>query len=316
MVMNLPPAHRVRRLRRRTSPSTPVGRARRGRPILAALSVVLALGAATPASANEYTINACQADRTNYSTQAFADFATRGMMSPKGGVGKTAAAFLVGNLLASHLKLRAIAVDANPGFGTLGWFGPDHGQVGSSLTELLDDAGRLGTAAEVRRYVARLPSGLHLLASSHDTTGGAQPGPDGYGELIAFLSCFYETVVVDLGSGVTSPLARLAIDRADQIVLVTTPDQLTATLAVHALDQLDRERTTVVVNRTHPRLAPELRAIEECLDRRDARPPVTLPNDARLAVMLDSGAYSLEALDRRTRLSVKRLGLAVAERLV
>jgi MinD-like ATPase involved in chromosome partitioning or flagellar assembly len=236
--------------------------------------------------------------------------------SPKGGVGKTTAAFLVGNLLASHLKLRAIAVDANPGFGTLGWFGPDHGQVGSSLTELLDDAGRLGTAAEVRRYVARLPSGLHLLASSHDTTGGAQPGPDGYGELIAFLSCFYETVVLDLGSGVTSPLARLAIDRADQIVLVTTPDQLTATLAVHALDQLDRERTTVVVNRTHPRLAPELRAIEECLDRRDARPPVTLPNDARLAVMLDSGAYSLEALDRRTRLSVKRLGLAVAERLV
>jgi MinD-like ATPase involved in chromosome partitioning or flagellar assembly len=236
--------------------------------------------------------------------------------SPKGGVGKTTAAFLVGNLLASHLKLRAIAVDANPGFGTLGWFGPDHGHVGSSLTELLDDAGRLGTAAEVRRYVARLPSGLHLLASSHDTTGGAQPGPDGYGELIAFLSCFYETVVLDLGSGVTSPLARLAIDRADQIVLVTTPDQLTATLAVHALDQLDRERTTVVVNRTHPRLAPELRAIEECLDRRDARPPVTLPNDARLAVMLDSGAYSLEALDRRTRLSVKRLGLAVAERLV
>jgi MinD-like ATPase involved in chromosome partitioning or flagellar assembly len=236
--------------------------------------------------------------------------------SPKGGVGKTTCAFLVGNLLASHLKLRAIAVDANPGVGTLGRFGADYVGAESSLTELLANAGRLGTAAELRRYVARLPSGLHLLPSSHDTTRGAHPGPDGYGELIAFLSCFYETVVLDLGSGVTRPLAQLAVDRADQIVLVTTPDQLTATLAIHALDQLDRERTTVVVNRTHPRLVPELRAIEECLARRDAPQPVTLPNDARVAMMLDSGTYSLEALDRRTRVPVKRLGLAVAERLV
>jgi MinD-like ATPase involved in chromosome partitioning or flagellar assembly len=284
--------------------------------VLAALSVVVALGTTTPATAAEYTINACQADRTNYSTQAFEDFATRGMVSPKGGVGKTTSAFLTGNLLASHLKLRAIAVDANPGFGTLGQFTADSARAEAPLAELLEHADHLGTAAELRRYVARLPSGLHILAASHDVTHGANLGPDTYGELVALLSCFYETVLLDLRSGVTSPLARLALDRADQMVLVTTPDQVTATLAIHALDQLDRERTTVVVNRTHPRLAPELRAIEEGLARRDAPPPITLPNDRRLAMMLDSGTYSLEALDRRTRLPVKRLGLAVAERLV
>ena len=237
------------------------------------------------------------------------------VVSPKGGVGKSTSALLAGNLLASHLKLRAIAVDANPGFGSLGRFGADSVGAASSLAELLDSADRLGTAAELRRYVVRLPSGLHLLAPSHDITDGTQPGPDGYGELVALLSCFYETVLLDLGSGVTSRLARLAIERADHLVLVMTPDQLTATLAIHALDQLDRGRTTVVVNRTHPRLAPELRAIEECLARRDAPRPVSLPDDRRLAMMLASGTYSLEALDRRTRLPVKRLGLAVAERL-
>ena len=42
------------------------------------------------------------------------------IVSPKGGVGKTAATYLAGNVLASHLKLRAIAVDASSGFGTLG----------------------------------------------------------------------------------------------------------------------------------------------------------------------------------------------------
>lgn len=238
------------------------------------------------------------------------------VVSPKGGVGKTASAFLAGNLLASHLKLRTIAVDAHPGFGTLGRCAPDSVRAESPLAELLEHADRLRTAAELRRYVARLPSGLHILAASHDVTPTADLGPDTYGELVALLSCFYETVLLDLGSGVTSPLARLALDRADQIVLVTTPEQLTATLAIHALDQLDRDRTTVVVNRTHPRMAAELRAIEECLARRDASAPVTLPDDPRLAMMLDSGTYSLEALDRRARLPVKRLGLAVAERLV
>jgi MinD-like ATPase involved in chromosome partitioning or flagellar assembly len=284
--------------------------------VLAALSVVAAPGTATPATAAEYTINACQADRTNYSTQAFEDFATRGMISPKGGVGKTTTAFIAGNILASHLKLRAIAVDANPGFGTLGLFTANSVGAELSLAELLDHADRLGTAAELRRYVARLPSGLHLLASSRDLAHRSNLGPDAYGELVALLSCFYDTVLLDLGSGVTSPLARLALDRADHMVLVTTPDQLTATLAIHALDQLDRERTTVVVNRTHPRLAPELRAIEECLAGRGVGQPMTIPDDRRLAMMLHSGTYSLEALDRRTRLPVKRLGLAVAEQLV
>jgi MinD-like ATPase involved in chromosome partitioning or flagellar assembly len=236
--------------------------------------------------------------------------------SPKGGVGKTSTAFLLANVLASQLKLRAIAVDGNRGFGTLGRLTPESRRAEPSMAELLDDADQLGTAAELRRYVARLPSGLHLLASPADPSLTASLGPDAYGELVALLSCFYETVILDLASGMTGPLAQFALERADQVVLVTIPEQLTATLAIHALEQLDRERTTVVVNKAHPRLAPEVQAIEECLARRDLRRPVTLPDDRRLATMLDTGTYSLEALDRRTRLSVKRLGLAVAELLV
>jgi MinD-like ATPase involved in chromosome partitioning or flagellar assembly len=235
-------------------------------------------------------------------------------LSPKGGVGKTTSGFLIGNVLASHLKLRAVAVDASSG-GTLGRFAPDSARAAASPADLLDNADRIGTAAELRRFVTRLPSGLHLLAAPHDAARASGLGPDSYGELVALLSCFYETVLLDL-SGVTTPLARFALDRADQAVLVTTPDQLTATLSLHALDQLDHERTTVVVNRSHPRLVPELRAIEECLARRGARRPVAVPDDRRLATMLHTGTYSLEALDRNTRLAVKRLGLAVAERLV
>ena len=47
------------------------------------------------------------------------------LISPSGGVGKTTCAFVIANLLASHLKLRTVAVDANPGFGSLAQLVPD-----------------------------------------------------------------------------------------------------------------------------------------------------------------------------------------------
>jgi MinD-like ATPase involved in chromosome partitioning or flagellar assembly len=237
------------------------------------------------------------------------------VISPKGGVGKTTSAFLVGNLLASHLRLRAIAVDASPG-GTLGRLPDEFSRAACSPADLLDRASDIATAAELGRHVARLPSGLHVLGAAHDAACSPPLESDRFGELVALLSCFYETVVLDLGPGVTGPLARLAVERADHVLLVTTPDQLTATIAIHALDQLGHERTTVVVNRSHPRRLPELRAIEDCLARRGAHRPLVLPDDRRLATMLHTGTYSLEALDRSTRLAAKRLGAAVAERLV
>ena len=43
---------------------------------------------------------------------------------------------------------------------------------------------------------------------------------------------------------------------------------------------------------------------------------ITIPQDEDLAVMLDIGVYSLDALDRPSRVAIKRLGLAVAEQLV
>ena len=72
---------------------------------------------------------------------------TVAVMSPKGGVGKTTATFLIGNLLASHLRLRSIAVDANRGFGTLAALAPPGRRSERSLADVIDDAETLNTAA-------------------------------------------------------------------------------------------------------------------------------------------------------------------------
>ena len=82
------------------------------------------------------------------------------LISPSGGVGKSTCTFLIANLLASHLKLRVVAVDVNPGFGSLAQLVPDSRRSGRGLNDLLADAERLLTASELGPYVARLRSGL------------------------------------------------------------------------------------------------------------------------------------------------------------
>jgi cellulose biosynthesis protein BcsQ len=225
---------------------------------------------------------------------------TVAVVSPTGGVGKTTSAFLVGNLLASHRRLGVVAVDANPDFGTLADLAPES-SIERSLADLLADMDEVATAAQLRGYVSRLPSGLHLLAAPHTAVT-----PQEYGRLLAFLSMFYEVVILDLGSGLTAPIARLAIERADQLVLVTTPDPVAAQLVISALDHLDQERTTVLINQARSPVPGHRRLPRS----------VVLPHDEQLQLMLESGDYSLAALPREVRLPIKRLALAVSERLV
>ncbi|MBV8217721.1 MAG: hypothetical protein JO325_04605, partial [Solirubrobacterales bacterium] len=73
----------------------------------------------------------------------------------EGGVGKTTVTFLIGDLLASRLKLRAIAFDANPDFGTLATVAPEVAASYHSLADLLAVMPRLSSGAELWPYVSR-----------------------------------------------------------------------------------------------------------------------------------------------------------------
>lgn len=224
-------------------------------------------------------------------------------MSPAGGVGKTTCAFAAGTVLASHLKLRTIAVDVGPGFGTLAQLVPERRRAERGVEDLLADVHRLFTAAELGPYVSKMSTGLHVLAGRHEQ--GLDP--DECAELLALLSCFYEAIVLDVGTGVVGPTPTLVANRADQIVLVTTPDRMASAGTLHARAHLRHpERITVAINRSD----------------RDARgedrpyPAVAIPDDHQLAAMLASRTYSLGAANHPTRTAIKRLGLAVAEQLV
>jgi len=234
-------------------------------------------------------------------------------LSPKGGCGKTTSTFLAGNVLASHLRLRALAVDLNPDFGTLADLAPDRARAPLSLVDLLRDKEQIGSPGELRPYVSRLPSGLHLLAAPPDPAVMAQMTPELYGELLAFLRRFYEVILLDLGTGVTAPIATFAVEHADQVVVVTTPEWITNTKVQIALSHLRLENTTLVLNKVEGSAG--LEATERQFSRQRLSQRVSVPADLQLKTMLDSGTFSLSGLGRSTRVPIKKLGLAVASQL-
>lgn len=246
---------------------------------------------------------------------------TVAVLSPKGGVGKTTCTFLVGNLLSAELKLRCVAIDANPDFGTLGSLAPDSSRSSSSLAELYGSMGRINSSAELRPFVSALPTGLHIIAAPPHAEVMAEMTPELYRRLTSFLSDFYEVVLLDLGTGITGPLARFGVEQADQTVVVTTPEFVTAQTVLSALHHLEGtegsgNRLTVVLNQAPPGQGADHGAIQAEFRSHQIARHVTIPYDQRLRAMIDSGTYRLEGLGRPTRMPVKELGLAVAEQLV
>jgi len=244
---------------------------------------------------------------------------TIAVLSPKGGVGKTTCTFILGNLMSSHLQLRCLAIDANPDFGTLGALARDDYRSEHSLADVVAAMNRITSAAELRPFVSALPTGLHVLAAPAHAEVMAEMTPELYGQLTAFLSRFYEIILLDLGTGITGPIAQFAISRADQTVVVTTPEWVTATTVLGALRHLEGEQASkliVVLNQAPRSGSGDREVIEEEFRRQRVGRLVTIPYDARLRTMLDSGTYSVEALERATRMPVKQLGAAVGAELV
>ncbi len=241
---------------------------------------------------------------------------TIALLSPKGGVGKTTLSFVLGDLLASQLHLRVLALDVNPDFGTLASLAADEHRSPRTLADLLADAARVQSPAELHPYVSRLPSGLHVLGAPVHAEVMAQVTPGLYGRLVDFLESFYEVVILDVGSGVTDPLPQFAVQRADQSILVTTPEWVTAAGVLGALRYLALQDGTVVLNQAPNGRGGQRDSIIETFHRHGVATRATIPNDQRLHAMLDSGSYAFADLNVSTRVAVKELAATVVARLV
>ena len=56
----------------------------------------------------------------------------------------------------------------------------------------------------------------------------------GYGTLVSLLGRFYDVVLLDLGTGFANPVARFALRRADQVIMVSGSDFISSTRVAKA----------------------------------------------------------------------------------
>lgn len=241
------------------------------------------------------------------------------VLSPKGGVGKTTCTLLAGDTLARYGRLRCVAVDANPDYGTLGSLAPDHQRSERSLADLLEHADQLTSPGQLRPFVSVLDSGLHVLAAPARAQAMAELTDQHYRRLLELLERFYELILLDLGTGLADPLARFALQVADQAVVVCTPEWVTAERVLTALEDLQAspaaERLTLVLNQAPATQAVDRQVLEAAFRRRHVARRVAIPYDQQLRRMLDAGVYQPDHLPHETRLAVLELGITIAKEL-
>lgn len=240
------------------------------------------------------------------------------VVSPKGGVGKTTSSLLVGDALAGLGNVGVCAVDANPDYGTLGALVPTARRSERTLADLLRDRDGLEppSAAQLQPYLSSLESGLRVLEAPSDAEQMASMGPDEYGRLLELLERQISVVVLDCGTGLASPLARWAMARAHQVLIVTTPDWVTSNNVSGALKDLPAEKASLVVNQVRGNVAGDRAAISDHFATQAVEERYQLPYDELLRTMLDSGTYDLAQAKRPVRLAIKRLAADVGEQLV
>ena len=238
------------------------------------------------------------------------------VVSPKGGVGKTTCAFVLGNLLAIQPGLRCVVLDADSDLGTLAALVPGESRVPRTIADIFAEMDEVDSAVDLRPFVSALPTGLHVIAAHPRPEVMDAVTPELHSLLLDFLARFYDVIVVDMGTAMTGARAEHALDQADQSVLVSTPDFVAVSSVLEATRYVYGRPVTLVLNQAPRRPGPAARReIEQQLRDQGIDRHVILPYDDRLRAMLDSASYSLDSLDRDTRLAIKELGLATLDRL-
>lgn len=176
--------------------------------------------------------------------------ATIAIVSPKGGVGKTTLTALLGSLLAQVRRDRAVAVDTNPDYGSLGrTLAPGHKVFVDDLLDVLDEPTL--TVTQLDAKLGRARDGLMILPAPTDPERMARLDEAAYTKVIRRLQDLVGLLVLDCGTGLQEPAARAALSTADQVVVVSDAQPATATLVAEASDLLRRSSLplTLVVNK-------------------------------------------------------------------
>jgi MinD-like ATPase involved in chromosome partitioning or flagellar assembly len=207
--------------------------------------------------------------------------------STKGGTGKTSLAVNLAVELAQH-RLRTLLVDLDVQFGDVGIvLGLERPE--KTLYDLAAAAGELD-AEKLRGYIVRHSTGVHVLPAPLRPEDADAVDAARVASVLQIAREMYDAIVVDTAPLFDGPMLT-ALDRSDQVLLVSTPDvpsMKNIRLALQTLELLGfpTERVALVANRAGMPGGASTKDIAETIGR-EIR--FILPEDAIVPASLNSG---------------------------
>jgi MinD-like ATPase involved in chromosome partitioning or flagellar assembly len=235
-----------------------------------------------------------------------------GVISPKGGVGKTTITALLGALLSYTRQDRVVAIDAEPDYGSLGSVvTPDHEFFVDDVLDILDE-GDL-TVAELSASLGRGPDGLMVLPAPNDPSRLERLDAYAYSRVITHLKQKAEVVLLDCGTELQEPSTQAAIRSADQLLLISDADPSTATLVAQAakLLRISEAPMMLLVNKLPRRSAQvDLDALGSLVP--DAAGMWTVESDPATSARVADGTLTWKEPVGRCGVSIRELACLVA----
>ncbi|TDO06493.1 MinD-like ATPase involved in chromosome partitioning or flagellar assembly [Mycobacterium sp. BK086] len=237
-----------------------------------------------------------------------------GVISAKGGVGKSRVTAGIGTVYGLYRTEPVIALDANPTYGNLGRL-IDPSATASTREFLADNA--LISYPKARSYTGKNAQGLEVLAGNQNVANPLPLTEDMFADTLARTRRFYQLSIIDSGPQIEHRVMKGFLDRVDALVIVGTMNFDGAAAAETTLDWLDARnqhdllrRSVVVLNDVYRSADKEfVTSVRNSLGPRVGA-VTTIPWDAHLR---DSAVLDFEALRRRTQLAYIALAAWLAQ---
>lgn len=237
-----------------------------------------------------------------------------GVMSLKGGVGKTTTTVTLGSTFAELRKGdRVVGLDGNPDFGNLVSRVPR--QTNTTVKDLLAD-GELERYGEVRQHTSQNIHGLEVVAGERDLTQSEQFSKVDYERVMAVLERHYSLIFTDCGTGQINEVMAGVLDTAHALILVSsmTVDGARAVsaniewLRLHGFQHLV-ERAVVILNTNKQgRSSANVEQLQEHFGPH-VRAVHVIPFDEHLA---EGDVVNLTLLHKKTRRAFEELAELIA----
>lgn len=238
-----------------------------------------------------------------------------GVLSGKGGVGKTTMTACIGNVFREHRPENVVAIDAAPGFGTLA--ARIDAAAPDGYIEIIHKPEVHGYT-DIREHLGENDIGLDVLAGNQTSDQPRPLVPLMLNEVLSRLERTHQVILIDTSDNLEHPVMKTVLDACDALVFVSGLTGDTSLPVARSIDLLRAmnyhelvSRSLVILNDSRNHYNPNTRRYLADLFTESEIRAECMPYDPHLAA---GGIINTrDELRKETRFRLLEITAALAE---